>query len=78
MAVVSRGGFYTLIDDEELSAGYYTLSTYLAGADIGDPNYQADFSDFSPSNVPEPASLSLLGTGLVGLGLLRRRKQKTA
>jgi hypothetical protein len=42
------------------------------------PFYSGDFAEAAPSSVPEPASLTIFGSALIGLGAALRRKRKTA
>jgi hypothetical protein len=52
----------------ETNARYYTTG----GFTVTD-NQSANASGFSPTLVPEPMTFSLMGAGLLGLGLLRKR-----
>jgi len=75
--------FRTVSDDFNIyfdSGNYHDLSLKawrshcLTGCSSSDSNAIAARINFSITQVPEPATLGLLGLGMLGLGIARRRK----
>lgn len=75
-------GFYTSAEELPIAAlgntirfAYQALTTASGNSTVGNFIDAADFGvGIAVQNIPEPAVLALMGLGLAGLGLSRRRK----
>ena len=61
----------------DTTAGMFTLATSSQNGMSTDVNFTftSNASATAPSTVPEPISISLLGAGLVGMGVVRLRRK---
>lgn len=76
-AAVNSTGFFGIVSDQAVSS-FVIRNGVFASTGGNDRFFVDNFRANSPANnpVPEPASIFLLGTGLVGLGTAYRRRNR--
>ncbi len=67
------GSFYTVLDDLDGSFNQIVLGSTIVSFEAADIQYGS--STVSLNNVPEPSAIAVLGTGLLALATLRRRRR---
>lgn len=75
--VVDNGGVHAFVvspsTTDPLSAGTHTIDVFFADRHTVQSQLSFD-ADVTFTPVPEPMTLAVLGTGLLGLGLIRRKR----
>jgi hypothetical protein len=80
LSITGMGNFTGtgLVTYDSTPAQFQFTSQYVAGQTVGTlTSFSASASATPPPTIPEPASLALFGTGIVGIVGLARRKFST-